>query len=193
MHVILVDPLLDLGRARSQSRFMLAKSRAPLWIVLVAILGIVTGVPSFAQTLGTESGLPLPRFASLRFDEVNLRRGPSGDHQITAVYQRKGLPIEILGEYRDWRRVRDYEGDTGWIKRTQLSAERTAIVLDAVAPLRRVPAGDGRVVARLSPGLVLELRSCPDSWCSVRVLGYRGYVLRDALWGLSEAEEYDGG
>lgn len=152
------------------------------------LLSLFAGPPLYAQTIGPESGLALPRFVSLRYDEVNLRRGPSEDNQVIAVYQRKGLPLEVLGEYRDWRRVRDYEGDTGWIKRTQLSSSKTAMVLHGPAALRRTASGEGRIIANMVEGLVLELRSCSEDWCKINVLGYSGYVDRTALWGGMDQE-----
>lgn len=167
----------------------------PFAAVLVAALFAVP--VAHAQSLGVETGRPLPRFESLRYDEVNLRRGASEKHPIAVVYNRKGLPVEVLREYRDWRRVRDHEGTTGWIKRTQLSTTRMAMILGEVAPLHRRDAPDARVIARLSPGMVLELGDCDSAWCAVRVSGYRGYVPRRALWGVRQiadpAEEGEGG
>lgn len=156
----------------------------------IALLAALAAVPvAYAQSVGVETGRPLPRFESLRYDEVNLRRGASAKHPIAVVYNRKGLPVEILREYREWRRVRDHEGTTGWIKRTQLSTAPTAMVVDELAPLHRRADAESRILARLSPGIVLELGDCDEAWCAVRVSGYRGYVARRGLWGVRQIVE----
>lgn len=164
--------------------------RCPISLTaMIAPFLLASTLAASAQSLGIETGLPLPRFESLRYNEVNLRRGASENHPIAVVYNRQGLPVEVLREYRDWRRVRDHEGTTGWIKRTQLSFAKTAMVMGDVAPLHRSDDADSRVIARLSPGIVLELRDCDSQWCQVKVRGYNGYIPRSALWGVRQIVE----
>ncbi len=79
------------------------------------------------------SGLPLPRFVSLKAEKVNVRRGPSSDHAVAWVFQRKGMPVEIVAEFDNWRRIRDSDGEEGWILQNMLSGRRTAVV----APWRK--------------------------------------------------------
>ncbi len=103
--------------------------------------------PAPGGRLGT--GLPVPRYVSLKTDRVNLREGPSKDHRTAWVYQRAGLPVEIIAEYETWRRIRDSEGTEGWVLHSLLSGRRTALVQPwgkdtaVPAPPRR-PGREGR-------------------------------------------------
>src|SRR5262252_8595740 len=86
------------------------------------------------------SGLPVPRFVSLKPDRVNVRGGPTRDHEVTFVYTRAGLPVEITAESDNWRRIRDWEGSEGWVYHSLLSGRRTSVVMpkdkSALVPLR---------------------------------------------------------
>ena len=77
----------------------------------------------------TPSGLPLPRFVSLKADKVHVRQGPGTDHKIAWVFQQAGLPVEVIQEFETWRRVRDSEGATGWVFHAMLSGRRTVVIL----------------------------------------------------------------
>ena len=90
--------------------------------------GEITGsVAAPAQAFGP-SGFPVPRFVTLKATKVNVRRGPSSDHEVAFVFQRKGLPVEIIAESENWRKIRDSEGTEGWILQSMLTGRRTAYV-----------------------------------------------------------------
>ena len=76
----------------------------------------------------TTSGLPVPRFVSLKADRVNVRGGPDKDHDVSWVYTRVGWPVEIIAEFENWRRIRDSDGSEGWVYHSMLSGKRTAVV-----------------------------------------------------------------
>jgi len=146
-----------------------------------------------AQTLGPETGQPLPRFETLRFDTVRMRRGPGREYPIAWVFKREGLPVEVFREYEDWRQVRDPFGDIGWIKRTQLSRARHGLVVgEESVPLRSEAAEDAKIVARAASGVVLRLDECSQIWCHGRAKGYSGWVRKDALFGVAAEEEFKG-
>lgn len=147
---------------------------------------------SEAQSLGPVTGEPLPRFESLRFDTVRMRRGPGRDHSIAWIFKRKGLPVQVFQEYQDWRKVRDPYGDIGWIKRTQLSRLRYGLVVEDRTPLRELAQGQARVVAVAETGLVLRLDRCIPQWCRGRAKGYSGWVRKDALFGVAPEDEFEG-
>ncbi len=128
--------------------------------------------------------LPLPRFVSLKSNEVNVRRGPSRDHQILWTYQVRGLPVEIIAEHDVWRQIRDWEGGQGWVYGGLLSGERTVMVLGELSTMYLQPVADTRRVAELEPGVVAELVACETDWCQVSVEGYTGWVDRNRLWGV---------
>jgi SH3-like domain-containing protein len=155
-------------------------------ILAMVLLATPASVPATAQSLGigSETGAPLPRFASLKFNKVNLRRGAGEDYPIAWTFQLYGLPVEIFQEFRDWRHVRDHDGTTGWMHKSQLGSARTALIREEIADLRAEPDGTTKVVARVEPGVVLRLIECQLDWCRAKVEGYRGWVSKAGLWGV---------
>jgi SH3-like domain-containing protein len=139
------------------------------------------------------SGLPLPRFVSLKAGKVNVRRGPSSSHQVAWIFQRKGLPVEIVAESENWRRVRDSEGAEGWVLQNMLSGKRTVLVApwrkkDAIALFATANAKDG-IVARLAAGVVGTVENCTGEWCAIDAEGYRGFAQQSMLWGVYPDEQ----
>jgi len=139
---------------------------------------------------GTATGNPLPRFASLRTDEVNLRRGPGTRYPIDWVYKRRDLPVEIEREFEVWRLIVDPDGVKGWVHQATLTGRRSFIVTGAERTLRRDASDTSAAVAVLKPGVIGRLRSCGagSDWCQVQVGDYRGYLRRGDLWGTLPGE-----
>ncbi|MCA3367679.1 MAG: hypothetical protein INF79_18900, partial [Roseomonas sp.] len=136
-----------------------------------------------APTIGSVTGLPLPRFAALRSDEVNMRSGPGTRFPIEWTYQRRELPVEILREFELWRRIRDPDGTEGWVHQSTLMGRRSFIVRGAPGTevtLRRRAEEQAPPVARLRPGVVGRLRACEvdSAWCEVQVGEHRGFIKR---------------
>ena len=147
-----------------------------------------------APTTGSVTGLPLPRFAALRSDEVNMRSGPGTRFPIEWTYQRRELPVEIVREFELWRRIRDPDGTEGWVHQSTLMGRRSFIVRGAPGSevmLRRRAEDQAQPVARLRPGVVGRLRSCePNSpWCEAQIGEFRGHIRRADLWGVGPNEE----
>lgn len=145
----------------------------------------------------SESGLPLPRFVSLKADRVNLRAGPGTDYPTSWVYRRAGLPVEVLSEFEGWRQVRDAEGATGWVLQSLLSGRRTALVtpwdVKAGAPAPQVPVRNddserAGAVVNVEAGVIANVHGCDGRWCRVSIDRYRGYMLQKQLWGVYENE-----
>lgn len=173
---------------------MIAKS-----LVATAVSTMLLSIPASAQTTGSinrgESGLPLPRFVSLKATKVNMRIGPGSDYKVAYRYLKSGIPMEIIQEYDNWRRVRDADGTTGWIHGSLLSGERTAIASpwrqpaspDDTVILYNTPAAAAGVIAYLEPGVVGQIDSCDGAWCELEVKHadriLRGYVNQAELWG----------
>jgi SH3-like domain-containing protein len=157
-------------------------------LAALALAGPADAQDTASRSVGP-SGLPLPRFASLAASEVNVRTGPSTDHPIRWIYRRPGLPVRIVEESEVWRRVEDPDGETGWTHASLLSIQRTVMVLGpGIQVLRRSAAADGRVVARLEPGVVGEFDDCEGAWCRIEVSGERGWLPRAAIWGVPPGE-----
>lgn len=139
---------------------------------------------------GTVTGLPLPRFAALRADEVYMRIGPGKHYPIQWVYKRRDLPVQIEREFKDWRLVRDQENTTGWVHQATLAPRRTGVVTGGEQVLRRDAQDDAEAVARLKPGVIVRLRACDTAsdWCQAQVQDYRGWIRRSEVWGLLPGE-----
>ncbi|MYZ49146.1 SH3 domain-containing protein [Propylenella binzhouense] len=148
--------------------------------------------PAFAQTTKGPSGLPLPRFVSLKSSRINVRRGPGQEYDIAFIFVRAGLPVEIIQEYDNWRKVRDSAGDEGWIWHSLLSGRRTAMVApwekEGQFALRAAPDPGAAVVAYLEPGVMADVESCNGSWCRLTGENYAGWIEQDRLWGVYPAE-----
>ena len=143
-----------------------------------------------APTIGAATNQPLPRWASFRTDEVNLRAGPGTRYPIEWVYRRVGLPVQIEREFEAWRLVTDQDGVKGWVHSATLQGRRGFAVKGKERPLRKSAADDAAPVALLKPGVVGRIRACEANavWCEVQVTDYRGWLKRDEIWGVFAAE-----
>jgi SH3-like domain-containing protein len=154
--------------------------------------GAITGSLSKAANPVGPSGLPLPRFVSLKAERVNVRRGPSSDHAVAWVFQRKGMPVEITAEFENWRKIRDSEGQEGWILQSMLSGKRLALVAtrtgETTLALRYEAANLAPLVAKLQPGVLGVVDRCDGQWCKITAGGYKGYVQQEMLWGVYPGE-----
>lgn len=161
----------------------------------VAAAGEVTGAIDKKQGEVGPSGLPIPRFVSLKAEKVNVRRGPSSDHPVAWVFQRKGLPVEIVAEFENWRRVRDSDGAEGWILQNMLSGKRTAVVapwkMGKTVAMRSSANRDSALVAQVSAGVLGEVSSCSGDWCELSAGGYDGWIEQSMLWGVYPGEKVD--
>lgn len=136
--------------------------------------------------ISTFSGREVPRFESLASSEVNGRQGPSTNDRILWRYQREGLPVLIVKETRDWRKVRDPDGSESWIYYQLLSSRQTAYVRRDTVMFTEADA-ESRPRAELRAGVVTKLHGCQSGWCSVEADRRTGWVRADTLWGTAEA------
>jgi SH3-like domain-containing protein len=148
-----------------------------------------------ADPVGPVTKLPLPRFASLKTDRVNLREGPSKDHATKWVYERAGLPVEITAEFEIWRKVRDSEGVEGWVLHSLLSGRRTALVTPNKkgenAKLYTRASATADLAATLQSGVIVNIRRCDGAWCLVDGDGFKGYIEQEKLWGVYPDEKIE--
>ncbi len=170
--------------------------------LLSLIMLLALCVPAWAadgdkedEAKGT-TGLPLPRYAALRTNEVNLRTGPGTRYPIEWVFVKQGLPVEITAEYEIWRRVRDSDGAEGWVHKTALSGKRAAIVVappndKTLRDLYRAEDLASPVVAHLEPGAIGQLLSCAPEWCRMKFDDVKGYLRKTEIWGVYPNEVFD--
>jgi SH3-like domain-containing protein len=147
------------------------------------------------QPAGTASGLPVPRFVSLKSDKVNMHIGPAKTYEVKWLYQRAGLPVEVTAEFETWRRIRDADGTEGWVYHSLLSGRRTGLVTTKAAhelvPLYDKPDAGSTVTAKLERGVVTTVKRCTEGWCLVSGRGFEGYVQQVRLWGVYPNEKVE--
>jgi SH3-like domain-containing protein len=148
-------------------------------IVLSAVFGLSE------QGLAEETGLPLPRFVSLRADQVNLRTGPGVQYPVEWVYQRQDLPVEIIAEYRTWRKIRDWQSTQGWVHQSMLSGKRTVIITGKRRSLRSSADTKSPPVALIESSAIATLEQCPTGggWCRVEANNIKGWLRKVEFWG----------
>jgi SH3-like domain-containing protein len=171
-----------------------ANRRAALALLFALVLAPGAALADPLGPVGPVTKLPLPRFASLKTDRVNLREGPSKDHATKWVYERAGLPVEITAEFEIWRKVRDSEGVEGWVLHSLLSGRRTGLVSPKDAETSKLyvrPSTSAQLAATLQTGVIVNLRRCDGAWCLVDGDGFKGYIQQDKLWGVYPNEKID--
>ena len=165
-------------------------------VLVVCLLCMSATVAASAKDAAlTTSGLPVPRYVSLKSDHVNVRAGPTKDNDVAWVYTRSGLPVEITQEFENWRRVRDSEGAEGWVYHSLLSGRRTAVITmknkDDLASLYEQADAASAVSARLQAGVVAQVRHCAAGWCRVTGNGFDGWIEQQRLWGVYADEKVE--
>lgn len=159
---------------------------------LVLLAGLLAGLLVAGADGGrAETGLPLPRFVSLRPAEVNLRTGPGANYPIDWVYRRRHMPVEVIAEFDNWRKIRDWQGTVGWVHQNLLDGRRYALIVDAERTLQSRPAADSPPVAIVKPGVIALLLACEPDWCRLEAGSHRGWLPRDAFWGVYPGEVFD--
>lgn len=144
-----------------------------------------------SQKTGPVTGLPLPRFVSMKSDRVNIRRGPSKTHRVDWEFLRRDMPVEVVAEYGHWRQIRDHDGVGGWVHYVMISGNRTVLVEQDMLPLRYQPSADARIVAKLEQGVIADLGRCEIDWCRLSVNGFKGWAPKTAIWGVFPDELRD--
>lgn len=155
--------------------------------------------PSRAQPVLAEaasvSGLPLPRFVSISANRANLRKGPGRQYPVAWILQRRNLPVEVIGEFEHWRKIREVSGEIGWVHKSRLSGRRMGMVVSAARSEKLVSGyRDPRKetpVLMAEPGAIGEILSCGGEWCALRFEGKSAWMPRESIWGVYPNEEID--
>jgi SH3-like domain-containing protein len=176
-------------------RFLRHAAQATVSLTVLALTTVIAAAGN--ESSGSASGLPVPRFVSLKSDKVNVRGGPTKDHEVTWMYTRAGLPVEVTAEFETWRRIRDWEGSEGWVYHSLLSGRRTAVVTpktkgkDDLIPLHEKPDTHSAITAKLQAGVLGTVKRCANSWCRLSGEGYDGWLQQERLWGVYPDEKVD--
>ena len=97
----------------------------------IALVGAVLGLGVMASAGATmpdgrptPTGLEVPRWISLKSSHVRARQGPGLDYPILWEYRAAGLPVQVIAETTEWRKICDPDGAVAWIHRTVSSGRR---------------------------------------------------------------------
>ena len=169
---------------------------ASYWTISILLaLGFAFGSPDYSRANDVEAGpvtnLPLPRFVSLRSSKINVRRGPGLDYRKDWVFRRTGLPVRVVDEYGDWRRIVDMDDAGGWVYHAMITGRRTVLITGDDVALRERASDSAAAVAQAERGVVARLKSCVPDWCEVEAEGHRGWVRKAGIWGVDEDEVLD--
>lgn len=177
----------------------ITKVRAKTKIAALALLALAASVaPALGETTKLSTGLPVPRFVTLKAKKINLRVGPGQDYAVSWRYLKSGLPVEVTQEYENWRRIRDADGAEGWVFHSLLSGDRSAIAApwmrdkgkDVFVNMRTDAGNNGQVVAKLQPGVVVKLDECNGEWCHAEAKDIEGWVSQAEIWGAYPGEAF---
>lgn len=135
---------------------------------------------------------PLPRYVSLRSDEVYVRSGPGRKFPVQWIFKKKDLPVEITLEYDVWRKIKDFDGHEGWVHKSLLSGKRTGLVQsEENVTIYKKSNESSSIQAYLEPEVLVEIDQCDTQWCKINAAGYKGWVQQTLIWGVYEHEEFD--
>ena len=137
------------------------------------------------------SGLPVPRYVTLKSDEANLRAGPGLEYPVLWQYRTPKLPVRVDAEFSIWRKIVDHDGTAGWMHGSVLSLSRMALVKTNMAKIHDSPDPSSTVIALAERNALMRLQSCPKSWCRVEAVNVLGWIKRQAVWGLLQPESLD--
>lgn len=154
-------------------------------IFIIINLSIFVYSPAFAAAVVGGTGLPIPRFVSLKSDEANIRTGPGTRYPILWVYRRTGMPVEIIEEFDMWRKIRDAEGTVGWLHATMLDGKRNAIVKGKKPQIIRIDHDTGsKGLLKVEPTVIVRIAECSKDWCKIQISGRKGWIEKTYLWGV---------
>ena len=156
------------------------------------IVFILIGISIFsininAQNIGVVTGYDIPRFVSLKSNDVNLRIGPSTNYPLLLNYIKKNFPVKIINEYENWRRIEDLYGNKGWVHKNLLKGDRYAITKTTKGDeylLDIYSKPNGNVVGRIGKFNIIKINTCLDKWCKFKFGKHKGWIKKNDIWGI---------
>jgi len=163
------------------------------WMVCLTVSLWQYGAIGTAVADEEQPHLPVPRYVSMRHGDINLRVGPGTRYPVAWIFTKQNLPVEIVQEFENWRKIRDVDGTEGWVTAAALQGRRFVLVTQSMRALLSAPSDGSPVVARAEPGVIGKLKKCPaeaPEWCEVELGGTTGWLRRTEIWGVLPQEIY---
>ena len=141
----------------------------------------------YATSIGSNTGLELPRFVSFKSNDSNLRVGPSKNYPILIKYIVKDFPLEIIEEHDNWRRVVDFKNNEGWVHKSLIKSERFGIIIskNSVDAFNTI---GGKKIGEFGSNQIINLYKCKSNWCLVIKNGNKGWISKKYIWGIKNNE-----
>ena len=147
---------------------------------------------SYADNIGSQTGLEIPRYVSLKSNDSNMRVGPSKNYPIKLNYISKNYPVKIIDEYLDWRKVEDFEKNTGWMHKSLLKGERYGLILSTnKSRVNIYNSINGKVIGEINTKLIVRLSKCKIDWCFILINNYKGWIRKKNIWGVKGNEKFN--
>jgi SH3-like domain-containing protein len=157
----------------------------------LAIFGAFWAHFADAAQAGDEDKLPVPRFVSIGADRANVRTGPGERYPIDWVFVKKGIPVEVVAEFGNWRKIRDVDGSVGWVYRAMLSGQRNAVITGGRRAIHAEPDSGTRTVFFAEAGVMARLRRCRSDWCEISTHDLTGWIPKTQIWGALPDEAFE--
>ena len=157
-------------------------------ILLVLFFSLLHNT-SYSNEIGQVTGYKISRFVSLKSDDINLRIGSSTNYPIILKYVAKNMPVEITDEYERWRKIRDKEGNEGWIYGDLLKGDRFAIIIkNNESNIYVFSKPDGVPIGEIGKLNIVTIKVCLKKWCKIKFDSHKGWINKKNLWGIYENE-----
>ena len=157
--------------------------------ILIILFFCLLHNTSYSNEIGQVTGYKIPRFVSLKSDEVNLRIGSSTNYPIILKYVTKNMPIEITDEYERWRKIRDKDGNEGWIRKDLLKGDRfTIIIKNNKSKINMFSKPNGVPIGEIGELNIARIKVCLEKWCKIKFDNHKGWMNKKNLWGIYENE-----
>ena len=145
----------------------------------------------YAKT-GSVTGFKLPRFVSLKSNDVNLRVGPSVNYPIELKYIQKNLPIEIIDEFDVWRKIKDHENNIGWVHKSLIKGDRFILTVNKNENVKNIyNRPNGKLIGIIKSNNIINLENCLIDWCYISHIDISGWISKGYIWGVYKDEIYN--
>ena len=133
--------------------------------------------------VGGVTGYAIPRFVSTK-GKSNVRTGPGTKYPIQFTLQ-VPVPLQIIEEYENWRKITDWQGEQGWIHGALLTGEKQGIVTTPKTPIYKKQTPHSPIIATAEKNYVFAISECTAKWCKIHIQSpiIKGYVRTQDIWG----------
>jgi len=160
-------------------------------LILLILLTAPLAHAQVDSSILNPSGLPMPRYVSLKSAEVNVRVGPGKRYPINYVYKRANLPVQVVEEFAHWRKIADYEGANGWVHKGMIDGKRTAITREKTQTLYEKPDAASTPTLRAAKLVIGNVKRCEPDWCELEINSRTGWIRKADIWGVAREEVFE--